>query len=237
MLYFLHGTDTKKTFAKAQALVGAMIAKKPNASLFKLTTEHFTLAELQELVGGQGLFEQKYIVNMSRLIEDATIGEQVMAMLDDIATSDNIFIWIEESVTKPLLKKIEKVAEKIEHHDLKETSREQEVNAFPLTDALGARNKKKAWLLYIDLIEKIPVEEIHGVLMWMVKSMVLAHKTKSATDAGLKPFVYSKAKKFAGNFSGAELDTMSERLMTIYHDARRGKGDLALGVETFLLKL
>ena len=61
MLYLIHGTDIQKSLAKARKMVETMIIKKPNASLFKINSDNFDLAQIQEFVGGQGLFENKYI--------------------------------------------------------------------------------------------------------------------------------------------------------------------------------
>ena len=111
-----------------------------------------------------------------------------------------------------------------------------EFKIFALTDALGARDKKALWTLYRKAVElgKVP-EEIHGILFWQVKSMVLAARSKSAGEAGLNPFVYGKAKRYAENYSGDELKAMLEKLVTIYHDSHRGVCDFETAMEIFLL--
>ena len=80
-------------------------------------------------------------------------------------------------------------------------------------------------------------EEIHGILFWQVKSIVLASRTKSATEAGLNPFVYSKAKSFAENFNQQELDKILEDIVRLYHDAHRGLHDFETAMEIFILSL
>lgn len=236
MLYFLHGTDTIKSFEKSQKLVEVMLGKKPDASVFKLTSDQWNDAILQELVAGQGLFEQKYIVTLSHLLEDVQIVDSVLGMLKYIADSENIFIWTEGKVDSKVLQKIEKHAHKTEVHNAKEKPSQAEVTAFPLTDAIGARDKKKAWILFSNLTKKIPVEEIHGVVVWFFKSMVLSVKA-SAGDSGMKPFVYSKSKKFAQNFKIEELETLYFKLISMSHNARRGKGILFVELEKFILEL
>ena len=60
-------------------------------------------------------------------------------------------------------------------------------------------------------------EEQHGILFWQVKTMLLV---ASGETKGLKPFVVSKARKFTQNYSDNELRRLSDKLVTIYHDAR-----------------
>jgi len=65
----------------------------------------------------------------------------------------------------------------------------------------------------------------------------LAHKSKDANESGLKPFVYTKSKKFASNFSDEELEELPMNLIRISHDAHRGKCDFAIALERFILSI
>jgi hypothetical protein len=66
--------------------------------------------------------------------------------------------------------------------------------------------------------------------------MILARDSKSASEAGLNPFVYSKAKKGLGNYKERELDNLLERVILLYHDGHRGLVDLELGIEKMMLE-
>lgn len=235
MLYFIHGTDYGKVLEKSKSMISAMLQKKPDASLFKLNTENWSDGQLQEFVGGQGLFENKYIVTLSKILEEKEMAESALSILEEIAQSDNIFIWTEEKVDTKTLKKIEKCATKVQAFEKKETATGPTFNIFSLGDALVARDKKSLWIMYHQALQFFAPEEIHGTLFWQVKSMLLAAKTKSADEAGLKPFVYSKSKKGAGNYSEVELTALSTNLVSLYHNARRGKGDLDILLEHFIL--
>lgn len=237
MLYVIHGTDTLKVHQKSSELIQKLLAKKPDASLFKLTTENWRLSELQELVGGQGLFSNKYIVQLSRLFEDEIISAEVMNYIKDISDSENIFIITEGKISPKVLKVLEKNSQKIEEHTEKEAIKQQGFNIFSLADAIGSRDKKKMWTLYTEALNYFAPEEIHGTLFWQVKSMILASKTKSAEDSGLKPFVYSKAKKFSENYSEEELHNLSSRLISTVHESRRGKYDFRIALERLILEV
>ncbi|MBI1974550.1 MAG: hypothetical protein HYS51_01715 [Candidatus Zambryskibacteria bacterium] len=114
----------------------------------------------------------------------------------------------------------------------------REFNIFAFTDAVGARKKKNAWLFYQEaLLAGVSAEEIFFKLFWQTKSMLLALKTKSAAEADMKPFPYSKAKSFLKNFSSSELINLQTSLVVDYHKARRGEGEIETLVEKILLKL
>lgn len=111
-------------------------------------------------------------------------------------------------------------------------------NIFSLTDAIGARKKRDAWVLYMKaLASGLSPEEVFYKLQWQTKTMLLASKTKSAEEAGMKAFPYSKAKGFLKNFKPGELEKMSEELVRSYHAARRGEGEIETFVEKTLLRL
>jgi DNA polymerase III delta subunit len=111
-------------------------------------------------------------------------------------------------------------------------------NIFALTDAIGARKKRDAWVLYMKaLAAGTAPDEIFYKLFWQFKTMMLASKTKTAEEADMKSFPYNKAKGFLKNFSTSELQNLSTDLILGYHRARRGEGEIETLVEKTLLKL
>ena len=111
-------------------------------------------------------------------------------------------------------------------------------NIWALTDAIGARKKRDAWVLYQKaLAAGLVPEEVFYKLVWQTKTMLIASKTKSAAEADMKLFPYNKAKSFLKNFQPGELEKFSEDLVLGYHLARRGEGEIGTLVEKTLLKL
>ncbi|MDB5259697.1 MAG: hypothetical protein JWO73_905 [Candidatus Taylorbacteria bacterium] len=256
MIYFLHGTDTDKARAKAKELVAAMQKKKPDAAFFTVNGEVWVAAGIaqsgmviDEYAGGQGLFENKFIVLVDRVGEDKELRESLAEKAELMAESDNIFIIVEGKLDKATTTKIEKLAEKTQEFEAEkaeagaffkktDSSSGSGANIFALGDALGRRDKKQLWVLYRQFIDegKAP-EEIHGTLFWQAKSIALAARTKSAAESGLAPFVYSKSKAFAENYSDLELRKLLDDLISVSHDSRRGKHDLETALEILLLKI
>lgn len=239
MLYFLYGTDKDKAREKAQELLATLQKKKPDAQLFRLDVEHWNERELDELIFGQGLFERKLIVFCPYLFENKEAEEGVLSRLKEIASADNVFILLEEEIRKPILLDITEAAEKVQAFELKKKEKERGTfNIFSLTDAFGRRDKKKLWILYQKAVTSgAAPEEIHGILFWQLKSMIVALAAKTPNEAGLAPFVFTKAKSFLENYSKEELEHFSSTMVRLYHDSHRGIHDFSIALERFLLTI
>ncbi|GMQ95357.1 MAG: hypothetical protein BMS9Abin13_470 [Patescibacteria group bacterium] len=240
MIYFYHGTDTQKVRARAHEVLDVLQGKRPGASLFKMDDESFNERELEELVFGAGLFEHKHIVFMDNVMREEGAIEFILEKIADIAASEHAFVVIQEKVDKKTLAKITKHAARVEEFSLPKAPHKKtdEFNIFSLTDALGRKDKKQAWVLLQKAIKKgVSPEEAHGILFWQVKNMMIARSSSSAADAGLNPFVYKKALSFSNNFNDHELTSLSSSLVDMYHNARRGGAELSVALEKFILSL
>jgi len=111
-------------------------------------------------------------------------------------------------------------------------------NIFTLTEALATRDKKNAWILYRKaLAAGLVPEEVFWKLVWQVKSLLLAKNTKTAEEAGMKSFPYSKSKSALKNWQEGELEKLSEKLVIGYHECRLGKEEMETFIEKILLGL
>ncbi|KND46697.1 MAG: hypothetical protein AB201_02540 [Parcubacteria bacterium C7867-006] len=237
MLYVIYGTDTHKARAKLHDLLDLAKKKRPEAELFKITTENWSEAQFDELLVAQGLFEQKYTTVLDNLFEKKDIKNYVMDRLDGMKESEQIFLMLESSIDAASLKKLEKFGEKVQEFEKKE-DKKPNINIFSITDGLVQKDKKKLWISYIDLLGKGAVaEEIHGIIFWQVKNMVLASRAGSAGETGLSPFVYKNALTGARNYKTEELQKMSGELVDMTHRVRQGKGELEVMIEKWVLNL
>ena len=238
MLYVIYGTDIEKAREKSHALFEALKEKKPDASAGTITSEEITLDRLDELTQTQGLFENKQIIFMDRTLENKDVREVMLEKIDAIAESPNIFIFFEGKLTKDILRKLEKRAEKITEYEAAEEKKKEVGNFFALADALGQKDKKSLWLLLREALDgDAAPEEIHGILFWQAKSLALAAKASSAAEAGLNPFVYGKAKRYLANFKDGEIESLASNLVGMYHKAHRGEVDFEIELEKLALDL
>ncbi len=247
MIYLYYGTDQIKARSQAQKVVVAARKKHEDAELFKLTVENFSENKLDELIASQGLFYSGSVVLADNLCEEKEISEVLLKKLKEIKESPNFFVFLEGGLNKKELEKFEKYADKVEEFikPFKEPSKKEKlalkgekIDFFEFANALGEKNKKLLWTLYQDaLLEEVPSEEVHGIFFWQVKAMLSALKSKDATEAGLNPYVFSKSKNYAKNYSEQKLKQMSSKLFEMYHQAHLGHLDFAVALERFILEL
>jgi len=244
MLYVFYGENTDGAREKARGFVDSLLAKREGSLLFRITPDTWSETLVEEYLGGQGLFVQKYIVWLDGLLDDKEIREKVRNFLSEMKTSQNIFVILEKKFDAATLKEVKKHAEKI--LEVAETNASGgkkawsvgDFSIFSLADALGEKDKKKLWVLYREAIDRgIPPEEIVGTLFWQVKMIILAHVAPTAAEAGVKDFPFNKAKRYAKNYSLGEAQKLSSTLVSLYHDAHRGKIDFEIGLEKFLLEI
>jgi DNA polymerase III delta subunit len=236
MLYVFHGTDASKATHKAKALIDSLRAKKPDAAFVYIDSEHWHGSIIEEHLGGQGLFSNKYIIQLDRLTENDEAKETLPDFVEAMQESANIFIVSEGKLPADLKKAFEKHAEKVVEVADAATAKKQEFNVFALGDAFGARDRAKSWYLYREAIDRgIEPENVIGTLFWQAKSIAASKEASTAAEAGLSPFVFTKSKRYAGNFSNEGIRHVLGELIRLYHDGHRG-ADLELGLESFLLR-
>ena len=247
MIYFYYGTDSQSARKKAQVTIDSLLVKKPDATLIRIGEEDLSENKIQEFVGGQALFAQKYIVYLHNTFDNKENKEIILKNIKDIGKSENIFIFAEGKMDKLGLTKIEKSAEKVQEFVKPEKSLNkkeklaligEKIDFFEFAAALGRRDKRGLWVLYQDaLAEQVPAEEVHGIFYWQVKSMLLGKKSKTADEAGMKPYPFQKSKEYARNYKDGELESISSNLVSMYHEAHRGNTDFFVALEKFILEL
>lgn len=229
MLSIFTGDDTAQAKAKALSLAaGSEVVR------FGEGAESFE--NVLGYLGAQGIFSSKITLILDSPLDTPEGAELFETNLKDFADSDARVIIIQPEFPSALKKKIPKAAS-VTSFDTKEKDEIPLPSVFSLTDAFVSGDRKKTWILYRQFIEGgTAPEEIHGALSWQVRALVLASKTKSAAESGLKPFVYTKAKRAASRIPQEKAESLSRELVTIYHHARSGGGNMADLLEIFLLK-
>lgn len=241
MLYVFHGSDTSTALKKALVLVDSLRVKRPDAAYVRIDADHWSPSVIEEHAGGQGLFSKAYIVFLDRVSEHEGAEEILAEYAVTMNESTNIFILLEGDISTDLKKALEKGAEKVIEivaPGQVGTKKKEEFNIFTLADAIGQRDGIKAWMTYRRaIVLGLEPESIVGTIFWQLKSMLVAMNGKNAAEAGLNPFVYSKAKKAADRYTGAEIRSFMKYLVTAYHDGHRGEVDMGSAIEVMILRL
>lgn len=245
MIYFVTGDERQKVQKTTQGLVAALQKKRPGALVFRISADEWSQNSFDGIAGGQGLFEHKYIIVLDSLFTNEEAAEYIgdTDRMKEFKAAEHAFVFVEYSPKAPTKKLISKYAEKV--WDTSEVEKGVGVapakngfNIFALTDALGERNRTRLWTLYQKaLMNGSEPEEVHGILFWQVKSLLAAAQSKTAADAGLKPFVWSKSQQFLRNYSLSELKKISSEMVGLYHLSRIESLELEDKLEEFVLRI
>ncbi|HEX4798970.1 MAG TPA: hypothetical protein VFV22_00325 [Candidatus Paceibacterota bacterium] len=232
MLYVYYGNDELRV--RAHAIEKAKILAGGFEQVTTLSNETYDTDMLKDACESISLFGETQVFMVDVSSQETLFMEEVRTMRDAFARSKNHFIVIEKSLTAGEKKKYETHA-----HEMEECARDtqkQERTVFALCDAFLERDKKALWLRYTTLSD-VPIEEIVGVLFWQIKLLRLAERTKSAEEAGQKPYPYKKAKEALPRFKQGEIDTFSRSLVTLYHEGHAGVRDMREGFEAWILSV
>ncbi len=255
MIYFVTGDERQKVQKTSHGLVAALQKKRPGALVFRISADEWSQNSFDGIAGGQGLFEHKYIIVLDSLFTNEEAAEYIgdTDRMKEFKAAEHAFVFVEYSPKAPTKKLISKYAEKV--WDTSESEKaggatgagagagkfgaqKEGFNIFALTDALGERNRVRLWTLYQKaLMQGSEPEEIHGILFWQVKSLLAAAQSKTAADAGLKPFVWSKSQSFLRNYSVSELKKMSSEMVGLYHLSRIESLELEDKLEEFVINI
>jgi DNA gyrase/topoisomerase IV subunit B len=156
----------------------------------------------------------------------------------EIIASPTVFALWEDALSAAQKKKLEKLGAKLEECTAPEVKPAVDFNLFTITDAWGDRAREKAWTLFATALFKgVAPEEVFWKLVWQTKNLLLLKKTANPTATGLKPFVIQKTSRQLKNFSVPELEQLSSSLVTLWHEARRGRVDFEFGLEKLILSI
>ena len=116
MFYLLHGQDTYRSREKLNELVSHFKTKVSGLGFFRIEGENFSEAEFQELLKGKTLFEKKYVVVCERVLENKEALNFILGSLDDLAKTDNMFLFWEEEIDEKTLEEFKKKAYKVQEY-------------------------------------------------------------------------------------------------------------------------
>lgn len=195
--------------------------------------QNFSADSMREAIETPSLFREEKIIILSHILSEFT--DDVFSLLENYADTNNTIIIHERELSAANEKAFSKLKIEITGKVAAKPAK-VEFNIWSLTDALLARDKKKAWLLYREAIEQgTAPEEIGGMLWWQMKTLLLV--ARAGNPASLKPFVISKAKQALKKYTTEELEQFSRKLIAAIHEPRAGNGKAEETLEAFILSL
>ncbi len=232
MLVVFSGNNTVETRSHAREYV--LSEEEKGKSVRTVSSDAYQAGELAASAQGASLFGGTECIVLDTLSENEEAFAELFTALPLLASSPHTFVVIEKKLLADAAKVFAEHAEKIV---LSKDGAATRFNAFALADALAAKDKKTLWMLLLRAQQEgLTPEEIIGTLFWQLKSLRLAKITTTAADADMKDFPYNKAKRAAAKFTTEELQTLSERLLTVYHKGHLGS-DINLTLEQWVLSI
>jgi DNA polymerase III delta subunit len=238
MLSFFYGTD-RTTRLEA---VTEYIKTLQNPHVERLNEDTFSERVINTSLDRTSLFGDTQVV----ILEDCAtnnqdIFEYIKKNTDAIISSQTVVIATQDSLLKKDQKYLSHPDISIQHTGDEKKEGNRSKTLFALTDALAEKSKKDVWVLYLKECEQgTRVEEIFGVLFWILKILRLRHEKDigeaEISKLGIHPFVWQKAGRGAKNFTKEKLDNMIVSLTTLFHDARKKGIDLEILLEEWILR-
>lgn len=231
MLHVYCGSDTVAVRGKALASLAPF--EEQGIVPTRLESEQYEQGALEHFLGGASLFGEVTVCVLDTPSEDELFSETVTTSLSELAASVNTFVLIDTAPLADYRRSLQKHA--TSYTELKAEAKEKK-DTFALGNAFSARDKKTLWIvLASELRNGTPAEMLVGSLWWQLKAMRLAAMTKSFEEAGLSKFPYEKAKTALRKYSLAEVERMSIDLLKLYQAGHAEKGDMAVGLEKWVL--
>lgn len=208
MITFIHGNDTKSKRFEINKISNRVIP-------LSIPANYISKDMLLSYASQSSLFGEKQIIVLENSLNesDLVFDEHLLNSLKDCQTQ---FIFNEDAITATELKKYKKYFDKEIKFELEKVVLKKS-NPFDIANAYGAKDKIKAWTLYVSIIESGEAPEaIAGMLFWKIKTLLSGYSPKP--------------------FTKDELLYASSKLVDIYHKAHRGECDMEQALEEFILK-
>ncbi len=242
MVYLVYGTDRKNGHAAVRDICAAQGGEPQvrvvEAGAFSREVCEEAIAAQAGLFGGVTIFVFEGVLGQKDG-EHTELGDYALSRLDDFAASAGVCVFREEKALKPLQKAFEKAGARVIDCG-NEAKVEDDFSIFTLSDAVGKRDRKAAWVAFQEAVQHgAKPEAIYGTLLWQMKTIALTQDAVARgggpEEAGLSPFVFSKAARFGKNYAPQETVAFIGRLVDAYHEARRGGPDLETALELVVL--
>ena len=235
MLIVLTGTDTSRRDKRLEALLAP--ERAAGADMQAYSDISFSGEGLRAIAENPSLFGQRAVCVISGIGDIASLREEFEDLAEALHASSELFILSEPSLPAAFLKRMRAAGVEPEIFDQKATKKPLAFNVFALTDAYAARNRSQAWALYrAAILAGLEPRELHGKFFWIVKTMLLAKRSRTAEEVGIHPFAYGKAKASAKAFRDGELEAAMTELVALVHESMLSGRDLEPSLEAFILR-
>jgi len=220
MLYLFSGDYTKNKISGYEKFIKAI---PKGVETFFVSRNDFDKTQIESLYSGSGLFFTKSAVIFSNIFEYEEKWDFILEKLGLMARSENLFIFLEDKLNKPILEAFRKFlpadrqgAPFMNIFELPKEKKEKFDN-FLVANAFADKNKLNLWIYFREAMDRgVGMEELVGVLFWKIKDLIL--------------------KKNFRKFSEKELKNFASKLSYLLPETRKTGRDAESAFERFLLE-
>ena len=174
--------------------------KRPDAEYVFLSTGHTHFLP-EELLVGSGLFERKYVVFCDELLSDSFLIH-LLSHPEEYHRSPHMFVLFEPDLSTADEKTLTAAGAVVRRESTPSKGTSSPSALFSFTDTFLQGNPVRSLTSLYSLLQKGESStSLLQILVWQVRILALVACCESATEAGVKPFVYTKTKRALHRFS------------------------------------
>jgi len=221
MLYLFYGDDSKNKILNYEKFIKSLPVQtgiSPTETFF-INRNDFNPIQIESFYSGASLFSALSAVVFQNIFEYEETRNFVLDKLKQMGESNNLFIFLESQLNKPIIeafKKVEVKRLKINVFELPKQKKEKFDN-FLVANAFINKDKLNTWIYFRQAMDVgVGMEEIVGVLFWKIKDTII--------------------KKDFRKFKEGELKNFASKLSYLLPEARKAGRDAESALEQFLLE-
>jgi len=218
MLYLFSGDDSKNKILNYEKFIKSLPAQVnilPSETFF-INRNDFNPVQIESFYSGASLFSALSAIVFQNILEYEETRDFILDKLKLMGQSDNLFIFLERKLNKPILDAFKKARGELNVFELPKEKKEKFDN-FLVANAFINKDKLNTWIYFRQAMEVgVGMEEIIGVLFWKIKDMI--------------------TKKDFRKFQEEQLKTFASHLSYLLPEARKAGKDAESALEQFLLE-
>jgi hypothetical protein len=221
MLYLFSGDDSKNKILNYEKFIKSLPVQTGVllSDIFFINRNNFDPVQIESFYSGSSLFEAVSVIVFQNIFEYEETRDFVLDKLKQMGESNNIFLFLEGKLNKPILDAFKKVDVKRTQINIFELPKQklEKFDNFLVANAFANKDKLNTWIYFRQAMDVgVNMEEIVGVLFWKIKDMLLKNN-------------FSK-------FSPEQLKTFASRISYLLPEARKQGRDAESAFEQFLLE-
>lgn len=223
-MIILHGEHIVNSRTELQKLMEAAIAGGQQITRF--SGNNLDRASLESTLGSMNLFGSDQLIVIENLLS-GRVSKTKTAAIEFLAEiePENLVIWEDKKIGARILGKFKK-AQKQEFPLTKEL--------FNWLDSVGVKPKTEQ---IKRLHQSLQQEDVYFVFLMLVRQIRMLIQMKDSGNLAGSPFVVSKVRQQAGNFTLEKLISLHEQLLQIDYRQKTSQNRLSLAAELDLLLL